>query len=89
VNRKYDLFIALQVWEHLGSVKQKQDAFREAMRVSKTALLSFPYMWDCSEGDCHRMISEEIIKEWTLGVEPLFKKLVGVYHKRIFYYYKF
>jgi hypothetical protein len=67
-DKEYDLFIALQVWEHLEG-KQK-DAFKEVMRTSKMAILSFPYMWDCPKDNAnypeHHMINEEIISEWTL-----------------------
>ena len=70
--KEYDVFIALQVWEHLEG-KQKE-AFNEVMRVSKMAVLSFPYMWDCPKDNAnypeHYMIDEKIIADWTLGVEP-------------------
>lgn len=43
-NKQYDLFIALQVWERLDNKQSR--AFREVMRVSRAAILSFPYLWD-------------------------------------------
>ena len=61
-DNEYDLFIALQVWEHLGD-KQKE-AFGEVMRTSKKAVLSFPYNWNLP-GNCHDGITDEKIAEWT------------------------
>lgn len=96
-DKEYDLFIALQVWEHLKD-KQKK-AFKEVMRISKMAILSFPYMWDCPKDNAnypeHHMISEEIIREWTLGVEP--DKIIKIPRTgnkvskgpRIIYFWKF
>ncbi len=57
----YDLFIGLQVWEHLGD-KQKE-AFQEVKRVARSAILSFPYMWNYP-GDIHHGIDEDKISEW-------------------------
>jgi hypothetical protein len=77
-DRAYDLFIALQVWEHLEG-KQKE-AFKEVMRTSKAAILSFSYMWDCPKDNAnypeHHMIDEKIISEWTLNVKP--KKVIKI-----------
>lgn len=80
---KYDLFIALQVWEHLGS-KQKE-AFKEVMRISRRAILSFPYKWNCP-GDIHHNIDERRIAEWTLHVKPEEIRRTG---KRIIYLFNF
>jgi len=63
----YDVFIALQVWEHLGT--KQPDAFREVMRISKKAALSFPYKWEQGHVS-HNGITDEIIAGWTLGVKP-------------------
>jgi len=83
---KYDLFIALQVWEHLKD-KQKE-AFKEVIRISKMAILSFPLNWNCP-GNCHHNITEEKISEWTLHVNPVKKIKVGKKSKRIIYFFKF
>jgi hypothetical protein len=64
-DKQYDLFIALQVWEHLGD-KQKE-AFKEVMRTSKMAVLSFPLEW--KEPEAHN-VTREMIEEWTLGFPP-------------------
>lgn len=90
---KYDLFIALQVWEHLGN-KQKE-AFREVIRISKMAVLSFPLNWDTA-GDIHHGITKEKISEWTLRIKPIKKIKVPALSKntrlnrsRIIYFFKF
>ena len=82
-DKKYSVFIALQVWEHLGD-KQKE-VFAEVQRIAKYAILSFPLNWNCP-GDCHHGITEEKINEWTLFAEPLKKIKVG---SRIVYFFKF
>lgn len=72
-DKHYDLFIALQVWEHLDNKQQR--AFREVRRISKRAILSFPYRW--SGGDqsslhrAHRDIDKELIGDWTLNTTPV------------------
>ena len=40
-DKQYDLFIALQVWEHLETYQSR--CFAEVMRISKNAILSFTY----------------------------------------------
>lgn len=82
-DKKYTLFIALQVWEHLEG-KQKE-VFVEVMRIAKYAILSFPLNWNCP-GDCHHGITEEQISEWTLFLQPIKKIKVG---SRIIYFFKF
>jgi len=72
VDKQYDLFIALQVWEHLDNKQSR--AFREAMRVSRAAILSLPYLWDVPPESrnypAHHQIDEELIEDWTLHVPP-------------------
>lgn len=71
-DKQYDLLIALQVWEHLDSKQSR--AFREVMRIAKSAILSFPYMWDCPQDNSnypeHHMIDKELIGDWTLNIMP-------------------
>lgn len=67
---QYDLFIALQVWEHLEG--KQQVAFGEVMRIAKMAVLSFPLEWHCP-GNVHHGITEETIAAWTLQVRPVRK----------------
>lgn len=96
-DKKYDLFIALQVWEHLDNKQSR--AFREVMRISKMAILSFPYHWDGGEEKpshrAHRDIDREIIEDWTLKLKP--EKVIEIsrtgpeFNKgpRIIYFWKF
>jgi Methyltransferase domain len=72
-DKQYDLFIALQVWEHLDNKQSR--AFREVMRVSRAAILSLPYLWDVPPDSrnypAHHQIDEELIGDWTLQVPPV------------------
>ena len=83
-DKKYDMFIALQVWEHLEG--KEREAFEQVMRVSKSAILSFPYMWNCPQEPSHHMIDARKIAEWTLNVSPKEVIEVGI---RIIYFFKF
>jgi len=95
-DKQYDMFIALQVWEHLGErysgVHQK--AFKEVMRISNRAIISFPYKWNMNKYkikvengiekkvySSHGGITDEIISEWTCGVKPV-KTAVTMGHGR-------
>ena len=96
-DKQYDLLIALQVWEHLDNKQSR--AIREVMRVSKMAILSFPYMWDCPKDSrnypAHHMIDEELIGDWTLNIKP--EKIIKIPRTgpevskgpRIIYFWKF
>ncbi|MCK5740529.1 class I SAM-dependent methyltransferase [bacterium] len=71
-NNQYDLVIALQVFEHLDNKQSR--AFREIMRVSRRAILSFPYMWtgglEKPSHRAHRDIDRQLIFDWTLNIPP-------------------
>lgn len=96
-DKSYDLFIALQVWEHLDNKQAR--AFREVVRSSRQAILSFPLMWDCPKDNPnypeHHMIDEELIADWTLGIKPV--KVINIDRSgpevskgpRIIYYWDF
>lgn len=72
VIKKYDLFIALQVFEHLTGCQAQ--AFKEVKRIARYAILSLPYRWDCPRDNPnypeHHMIDESTILEWTKGEVP-------------------
>jgi hypothetical protein len=97
LDKQYDLFIALQVWEHLDNKQSR--AFREVMRISKMAILSFPYLWDGGEEKpshrAHRDIDRELIEDWTFNIKP--EKIIEIprtgseFSKgpRIIYFWKF
>ena len=82
-NKSFDLFIALQTWEHLD---KQQDAFREVMRISKAAILSFPYKWGKGHDKRHTGIDDKKISEWTCGVKPVKTMLIN---KRAIYVWIF
>jgi hypothetical protein len=96
-DKKYDLFIALQVWEHLSNKQVR--AFREVIRTSKMAILSFPYLWDVPQNDAnypeHNDIDEDLIRDWTLNIKP--EKTIKISRtgekiskgQRIIYFWKF
>jgi len=83
-DKYYDCFVGLQVFEHLG--KFQSEVFKEIKRVSKNAILSFPYKWNCP-GNIHYGIDEEVIKGWTNGEIPT--KIQIVTPPRIVYVFNF
>lgn len=82
-SRSFDLFIALQTWEHLDN---QQDAFREVMRISKAAILSFPYKWGRGHDARHTGIDDKKIAEWTCSVKPVKTMVIN---KRAIYVWVF
>ena len=68
-DKQFGLFIALQVWEHLGS--GQRDAFREVRRVARHAILSLPIDWEMADpSDIHHGISEETVLSWFAPIKP-------------------
>lgn len=68
-DRQYDLFVGLQVFEHLG--KRQDVAFREVCRVARHAVISLPIDWDMADPkDCHHRLSSEKVLSWFLPVVP-------------------
>ena len=55
------------------------------MRISKAAILSFPYRWK-SAGDEHAGIDKTTIAKWTLHIRPETVMRAG---GRIIYFFKF
>lgn len=72
-DKQYDLFIALQVFEHLDDKQCK--VFQEAKRISHSVILSLPYRWDCPTDNphypSHHMIDENTILRWASGHSPV------------------
>jgi hypothetical protein len=66
---KYDVFVALQTWEHLSP--SQHAAFQEVKRVSKSAVLSFPLEWKRNPRDLvhYNITRSKIIQDW-IGEEP-------------------
>ena len=67
-DKQYDIFVALQVWEHLNN--KQHLAFQEAKRIAHHVILSFPYMWNTPPEDCHHSIDESTIVRWANGQSP-------------------
>jgi len=72
-DKAFDCFIALQVWEHLDN---QTEAFSEVMRISKSAVLSFPYMWTWGDKH-HKGITGEMINKWTCNIKPVREKFIN------------
>jgi hypothetical protein len=72
-NKKYDVFVGLQVFEHLSP--NQSEIFKEIERISKYCILTVPYMWDCPNDIEHHMITDDIISKWTLGYKPYRKSI--------------
>lgn len=79
---EYQTFCALQTWEHLDN---QSAAFSEVMRISKSAILSFPYKWTKGD-DRHRGIDGKKIEQWTCGVVP---ESIKIINHRAVYVWKF
>lgn len=74
-DKQFDLFIALQVWEHLDG--KQIEAFKEVKRVAKTAIMSFPYKWKITEPDAeHSNLDESVFTKWTNN-EPCKTFIIG------------
>lgn len=68
-DKQFDLFIALQVFEHLGS--SQPAVFREVRRVARHAILSLPIEWEMADpSDPHHRISDETVRSWFAPIEP-------------------
>jgi len=81
-DKEFDMFVALQVWEHIGDNQHR--AFKEVCRIAKNIILSFPYKWKAGSA-CHLGIDKDVIKKWT-EIEP--DEIVQV-KGRIIYRWKF
>jgi len=68
-DKAYDLFVGLQVFEHL---KGKQAiAFAEVVRTARHAILSLPIDWVLEDtSNCHHGLTEERARSWFLPIEP-------------------
>jgi hypothetical protein len=89
-DKYYDVFIGLQVFEHFKNKKQSE-VFNEIMRISKNAILSFPYKWNTPNNITHHNIDDEIIRKWTNNIMPVKIKEINApkHRRRIIYIFKF
>jgi len=68
-DKRYDLFVALQVFEHLRDGQNA--AFREVCRVARHALISVPIDWEMDDPrNCHHRISHERALSWFSPISP-------------------
>jgi hypothetical protein len=68
-DRSFDLFLALQVFEHLKD--RQREAFLEVRRIARHAILSLPIDWVMDDPrNCHHMISMERALSWFAPVVP-------------------
>jgi hypothetical protein len=68
-DKSYDLFVAFQVFEHLGT--HQAEAFREVRRVARHAILSLPIDWNMADPrNCHHLLREEAVLRWFAPVVP-------------------
>jgi hypothetical protein len=65
----YDLFVALQVFEHLKG--QQQEAFAEVRRICRNAIISVPIGWKMDDPrNCHHRISKQMALSWFAPTVP-------------------
>lgn len=68
-DKAYDLFLALQVFEHLRD--RQREAFLEVRRVARHAIISLPIDWEMDDPrNCHHRISNERALSWFAPVTP-------------------
>jgi hypothetical protein len=68
-DKQFGLFIALQVFEHLGT--SQPEAFGEVRRVARHAIISLPIDWDMRDPkNIHHMIPEERVLSWFAPTVP-------------------
>jgi len=82
---RYDLLVALQVFEHLGAAQTT--AFREVRRVARHAIISLPIDWQMEDPrNPHLGLSHERVLTWFAPTEPT-RVLVGNrgYRQRLIY----
>jgi hypothetical protein len=68
-DKSFDLFIALQVFEHLRD--RQPEAFREVRRIAKHAIISLPIDWEMDDPkNIHHRIPEERVLSWFAPIVP-------------------
>jgi hypothetical protein len=87
-DKAYDLFVALQVFEHLGAAQP--EAFLEVRRIARHAILSLPIDWEMADpGNCHHRLTNERVLGWFAPVRPT-RVVVGNpgHRKRLLYVFE-
>ena len=86
-DKQYDVFVALQVLEHLGP--NQAEIFREIRRVSRVAFLTIPYHWNTPHDQMHHMVTDETMARWTDHTPPVHTRVFGPganYQRKLFMY---
>ena len=87
-DKAYDLFVALQVFEHLGTAQP--EAFLEVRRIARHAILSLPIDWVMADPtNCHHALTNERVLGWFAPVRPT-RVVVGNpgHRKRLLYVFE-
>lgn len=87
-DKAYDLFIALQVLEHLRD--RQREAFLEVRRVSRHAIISLPIDWEMDDPrNCHHRISQERALAWFAPIVPTrIVQGTGGHRRRLIYVFE-
>ena len=87
-DKAYDLFVALQVFEHLRD--RQREAFLEVRRVARHAIISLPIDWEMADPrNCHHRISNERALSWFAPISPT--RVIegnGGKHRRLIYVFE-
>ena len=87
-DKAYDLFLALQVFEHLRH--RQREAFLEVRRVARHAIISLPIDWQMEDPqNCHHQISNERALSWFAPIAPT--RVIegnGGKHRRLIYVFE-
>lgn len=86
-DKQYDVFVALQVLEHLGP--RQIDIFSEIRRISRVALITLPYCWNAPHDPTHHMLTDETVTRWTNGTAPVHTQVFdqkSKYRRKLFMY---
>jgi hypothetical protein len=68
-DKAFDLFLALQVFEHLGD--RQPEAFLEVRRIARHAIVSLPIDWEMDDpANLHHRIPEARVLSWFAPVVP-------------------
>ena len=68
-DKAYDVFIALQVFEHLRD--RQREAFLEVRRIARHAVISLPIDWEMDDPtNCHHRIPNERVLSWFAPIVP-------------------
>jgi hypothetical protein len=87
-DKAYDLFMALQVFEHLTD--RQREAFLEVRRIARHAIISLPIDWEMPDPrNCHHQISNERVLSWFAPVVPTrIVQGTGGHRRRLIYVFE-